>query len=182
MKTTIYKWFWVWDFDKEEQWLNHMAEKGLHLIDIGWCRYLFEEGIPGEYTVRLELLNNAPTHDKSRQYIRFIEGTDAEYIGSVMRWVYFRKKSEQGSFNLYSDIDSRIHHLNRILILLVSVLCLEIPIGLANIVMYLQNLSRTTNLYCALLIASVITLIGIGIIKVKKKKTILLRDRLLFES
>jgi len=24
----INKWFWVWDFDKEEQWLNTMAESG----------------------------------------------------------------------------------------------------------------------------------------------------------
>ena len=25
---TMRKWFWVWDFEKEEEWLNEMALKG----------------------------------------------------------------------------------------------------------------------------------------------------------
>lgn len=25
MRRTVHKWFWVWDFDKEEKWLNIMA-------------------------------------------------------------------------------------------------------------------------------------------------------------
>ena len=28
MEKTIKKWFWVWEFDKEEQWLNTMAQSG----------------------------------------------------------------------------------------------------------------------------------------------------------
>jgi hypothetical protein len=96
MKKTIHKWFWVWDFEKEEVWLNKMAGKGLHLCNIGFCKYTFEEGVPGEYTIRLEMLEKSPGNVESKQYIRFIEETGAEHIGSFFRWVFFRKKAGGG--------------------------------------------------------------------------------------
>ena len=52
MRTIIRKWFWAWDFDKEEAWLNEMASEGLALVSVGWCRYEFEPCEPGEYIVR----------------------------------------------------------------------------------------------------------------------------------
>ncbi|MBQ3859711.1 MAG: DUF2812 domain-containing protein, partial [Clostridia bacterium] len=51
MRTTVRKWFWGWDFDKEEAWLNEMAAKGLALVSVGLGRYEFEETEPGEYRV-----------------------------------------------------------------------------------------------------------------------------------
>ena len=35
----IKKWFWVWEFEKEEQWLNTMAQSGLVLDKLGVCKY-----------------------------------------------------------------------------------------------------------------------------------------------
>jgi len=116
MRKTIRKWFWMWDFDKEEQWLNEMAAKGLALVGVGFCRYDFEESTPGEYNVRLEMLKNTIIHPESQNYIGFLEDTGAEHIGTLLRWVYFRKKAEGGSFDLFSDIDSRIKHLDRMMI------------------------------------------------------------------
>ena len=54
-RKTVYKWFWVWDFEKEERWLNEMALDGWALVGVGWCRYTFERTEPGEYTIRLEM-------------------------------------------------------------------------------------------------------------------------------
>ena len=34
MRTIIKKFFFVWDFDKEEKWLNEMAAKGLALVGV----------------------------------------------------------------------------------------------------------------------------------------------------
>ena len=53
MKKTIKKWFWVWDFEKEEIWLNQMAQSGWVLDGVGFCKYHFVQCEPGEYTVRL---------------------------------------------------------------------------------------------------------------------------------
>ena len=115
MKKTIHKFFGVWAFEKEEQWLNEMAQKGLHLCDVGFCRYTFEAGAPGAYVYRMELLDNWLSHEKSVQYIQFLEDTGAEKVGSLTRWVYFRKKAGDHGFDLFSDVRSRIRHLDRIL-------------------------------------------------------------------
>jgi hypothetical protein len=135
MRKTMHKWFFIWDFDKEERWLNEMAANGLALIDVGYCRYTFEPCEPGEYTLRLELLDNVPIHLESERYIRFIESTGAECIGSLFRWVYFRKKKSAGEFDLYSDYAFRIKHLNRILWLTGGV----IPVMVMSAVNFLFN-------------------------------------------
>ena len=132
MIRTIRKLFFVWEHEKEEKWLNEMSAAGLQLCSVGICTYHFEEGAPNEYVYRLEMLNNWPTHKKSVHYIRFIEETGAEYIGSVLRWVYFRKKAQGDTFEIYSDIDSRISHFKRMLL----------PIGILAI----GNLINTLNM------------------------------------
>ena len=53
-KKTVRKWFWAWDFEKEEQWLNTMANSGWLLDGVGWCKFRFVACEPGTYTVRLE--------------------------------------------------------------------------------------------------------------------------------
>lgn len=47
-------------------------------------------------------------------YIDFMRKTGAVYIGRMTKWIYFRKKTEDGVFNIFSDIASRINHLNKI--------------------------------------------------------------------
>jgi hypothetical protein len=61
------------DFTKEEQWLNEMAAKGLQLISVSAPQYVFEEGMPGEYIYRLELLEKAPGSAEGRTYLSFVE-------------------------------------------------------------------------------------------------------------
>ena len=84
MRTTIRKWFWAWEFDKEENWLNSMAAQGKALVSARYATYEFEDSIPGEYAVRLEMLENLPSSPEGQQYISFVEETGAEYVGKVM--------------------------------------------------------------------------------------------------
>ena len=39
MRQVIRKWFWAWEFDKEEQWLNDMAAKGKALVSARYATY-----------------------------------------------------------------------------------------------------------------------------------------------
>lgn len=115
MKYVIHKFFTIGQFEKEEKWLNEMSAKGMQLTDVGFCRYCFTKGNPGEYIYRLELLNHMPHHAESINYISFLEETGIEHIGSLLRWVYFRKKAGAGPFEIYSDTPSKINHYRRIL-------------------------------------------------------------------
>ena len=145
----ITKWFFVWDFDKEEQWLNEMAMNGWVLCSVSFCTYTFERCEPGEYMVRLEM------HGVDEDYIRFMEETGCEYIGRVFQWIYFRRSSEYGEFDIFSDIDSRISHLNRIAISLLL-------IAIANLLIGFMNVSIGTRLGSVNLILASLLTYGLG--------------------
>lgn len=180
MRKVIYKWFWAWNYEKEEKWLNEMAAKGLALTGVGFCRYEFEECKPGEYQLRIELLENHLHHPENEQYIRFLEETGVEQVGSYMRWVYFRKRSADGPFELFSDNTSRMKHLNRILGLFIPFLLLNLGIGLNNIGLYFAN-GMAGNLLgiVNLLLAA---LLGLGTVKIIRQKNKLKKEQQIFEG
>ena len=165
-RKTIRKWFWVWDFEKEEAWLNEMAMNGWALVAVGFCKYTFERTEPGEYQVRLELRGADPG------YISFLQETGAEYVGRWFQWIYSRKRSDFGPFDVYSDIDSRIDHLNRIGHMLALVGGANLLIGLVN--SFNVNRIGWLNLVCA-------TVLMYGLGRIHGKKEALEKERLLHE-
>lgn len=180
MRKTLRKWFWAWEFDKEEQWLNDMAAKGQALVSARYITYEFEDSAPGEYAVRLEMLEHMPDSEEGKQYIEFVESTGAEYIGHVMKWVYFRKKTADGSFELHSDNKTRMKHLKRIIALLR-------PLAVVNVGMAGYNfcvgigLESPVNVVCSLLSVAVAVLLGVGMVKLNDKKIQLEKESQLFE-
>ncbi|UQZ32176.1 hypothetical protein C2I18_00575 [Paenibacillus sp. PK3_47] len=114
MKSEYYKLFTIGQHEKEEAWLNEMSGKGLVLSEVQVPKYIFKQDTPGKYVYRLELLEHLPSHPESKNYIQFLEETGIEYIGAFKRWVYFRKPAKNGAFELYSDMDSKIKHYERI--------------------------------------------------------------------
>ncbi len=181
MKHKIWKLFFAWDFDKEEKWLNEMAAKGLALTDVAYpCQFTFEEAEADEYTIRLELLEKMPTHPESMQYIKFIESTGAEHIGSIWKWVYFKKPKSDGDFYIYSDYPSRIRHLNRILLVTSPPAFINLWLGLSNTIMYLADSSSAVRLSLSLANLFAGLFVGWGVIRLYMKKRKLKKDLLLF--
>ena len=136
----VTKWYWVWDYEKEELWLNAMAQEGWALQRVGFATYYFEKTEPGEYIVRLEC------RKKDEGYVSFVTDMGAEYIGRIAMWVYFRRKSELGEFELNSDLDSRIDQLTKIGRMLLGVGVGNLLIGLSNL---RYNGIGVINLICA---------------------------------
>ena len=183
MKKTVHKWFWIWDFDKEEKWLNEMAAKGLVLSGVGFCKYVFDDSPADSYNIRLELLENVPSHPESEKYIRFLEETGAEHVGSYMRWVFFRKKTADGTFDIFSDIPSRIKHLNRILAFMLPILILNTGIGIMNLAMFFAKLAGEINNFNAIgfINLALSVLIAIGTVKILRKRKKLKKEQTVFE-
>lgn len=163
---TVWKWFWVWEFEKEERWLNEQAFSGWVLDGVSFCQFRFIACDPGEYAVRLEM--RGPDSD----YVSFMEETGAEYVGRMLKWIYFRKKVENGAFDLFSDIDSRIRHLERIARLLFIVGMLNLCTGFVNS-WYGSPVGWINLLVCAVL------MYGLG--RIHEKIGALERERLLRE-
>lgn len=123
---TVFRWMWVWDFEKEELWLNEMAQSGWLLEGVGICVYRFVACEPGEYTVRMVM------HRPDAEYIGFMQDTGAEYVGRTVNWLYFRKKTVCSEFAIFSDMDSRIAHLDRIGRMLLGAGIVNLVIGVSN--------------------------------------------------
>lgn len=179
MRQMIRKWFWVWDFEKEEKWLNDMAAKGLCLVSVGFCKYEFEECEPGEYRICLQLLDNTPTHPESIKYLEFMESTGAEHVGSFMRWVYFRKKTSEGEFVLFSDNESRIKHLSGIITMIALITAANWMIGINNL--FLTSAVAAPINYVGLLNIAIGILGTFGSVRLYKKREKMKKESQLFE-
>ena len=179
MKETFYKLFWVWEYDKEEKWLNEMAAQGWALSGVGFCRYTFDKAQPGEYTVRLQLLNQCPASAESMGYLRLVEDSGAEYVGRMMRWVYFRKKGDK-DFRLFSDNRSQAEYLGRIQRFLAPLTVANLGVGLSNLCMGL-SLPSAVNGWCGCLSLTVAAFLGLGWRKVWQKRCQVLKECDVFE-
>ena len=157
-----------------------MAANGWVLADVGFCRYTFERCEPGEYTVRLEMLEEWPTTAKSQDYIRFVEDTGAEMVGRIMKWVYFRKKTEDGPFELHGNYAARIKHLRSIITLLVPLMIFNTFIGFYNLFIGI-TFPSVINIICGIVNCAVSVLLAGGLRKLNEKKKQMEKDAQLFE-
>ena len=98
MEKTVRKIFFVWEYEKEEQWLNEMSKEGWELVKASFRKYQFESGIPNEYTIRLELLDKSLNSKESTSYLNFLKETGIEMVGECKQWIYLRCKTADGGF------------------------------------------------------------------------------------
>ena len=77
-KKTVFKLFFVWDFEKEERWLNEMAQEGWVLDNTGFSFYTFVRCEPGEYIIRLEM-------NPSSDYRAFVKELGAEHLAVIKK-------------------------------------------------------------------------------------------------
>lgn len=179
MTKTVRKLFWVWQFEEEEKWLNEMAAKGLCLVSVGFCKYTFEPCEPGEYGICMQLLEQYPTHPESEQYMEFLENTGAEHVGTFFRWVYFRRKSADGPFELFSDNTSRVKYLTQVIRFILLITAMNFLFGIDNLILFF---SMQNDLSLLGLVNVILACCGsFGIYRLRKKRKKIEMDGQLFE-
>jgi hypothetical protein len=167
MRIVKRKIFFAWDFEKEEEWLNEMSKKGLQLVSVGFCKYIFEKNQNKRHTYKVELLDNLPGHYKSKDYLEFLEEMGIEHIGSYLRWVYLRKDASKGEIELFSDYSSKINHYKKVLFLILAVS----PLMFFNTINLYNSYSRSNSLFMLVFLGLFIilfTLMGVGVLKLYK--------------
>ena len=179
MPTIIRKAFW--DHEKEENWLNEQSAKGLALTNYAWCKYTFTPCQPNEYTYRLELLDQLTTHPKSQEYLQFITDSGIEHVASYSRWVYFRRPTIDGAFDIYSDTASKIQHYRRIQGLWITLALAELAIGLSNICLSISAPHNLVNLIMGIFCIGIgLPILGLSL-RLQKKIKQLRKDSTLTE-
>lgn len=123
------------DKDKETQWLNDMSQKGWAMTGFFAGFYRFEPCEKGKYTYQIDFGNEF--FSVSDDYREFMSDSDIEIIQSWGFWVFLRKLSSEGEFQLYTDVDSQIEHYKKIrnmfkAVTVIELICLFIELFSAS--------------------------------------------------
>lgn len=180
MRKVIHKIFWIWEYEKEEKWLNEMAAKGLSLAAVRLMAYEFETTQPGEYHVCLQALEHSLSHPETENYIHFLEDTGVEHVGNVLRTAYFRKRTADGDFALFSDKASRIRQLTYLITTIAVLLPMNVFNGFNNLLIYIlqrQPVSLFVSILCFLVAGFLVS----GIVRLRTRLKKLKKEQQLFE-
>lgn len=180
MKKVKYR-FYV-DYEKEEQWVNEMSKNGWHLEKFMVFRYTFAKGESGAYIYRNELIAGLALKDKN-DYLEFLKESGIEVVNKFGGWAYFRKKAEEGTFEIYTDTTSKISYYNRILNLFTLLFLFNLIMGIINLIISKSAPYKgVVNLSTGLLGLIVAILILIPTLKVYQRKKSLKNQQQLFEE
>lgn len=113
-----------YDKDTEQDWLQEMANHGWALKNFCLCTYTFEKCEPGEYIYQIDIVDNMSTDQEN--FNEFMEEMGIEVVSKWNQWVYFRRKAAEGTFEMYTDVDSKIEQYKRIKKLFITLLGVEI--------------------------------------------------------
>lgn len=170
------KWFWSWNLEKGEKWLREKSEEGLQLYKVRLGRYYFKENKSIKYKYEVQLLNIFDIKGENEKYIKFLDEMGIELVDRLWMWGYFRKLDNEDSFEIFSDIDSKIKNLVKLRFLCLFALNLNVLSVIIN------NISSNDGNKFMGLISSIFIVIlatGIGILNKKVRK--LKRERIIRE-
>jgi len=110
------KWFWPWQDELEEAWLEQMSQQGLHLQSAElFAQYEFVEGQPQGYIYRLDFQDSLKPKNEG-QYLLLFTDAGWEHLGRMGGWQYFRKLAQPGEEReIYTDAEGKIQKYNRFL-------------------------------------------------------------------
>lgn len=98
----IRKLFFAWNMDKEKQFLEDQAKKGLKLFKVSLGKYTFIEADPEDvvYQFDFQMLGKADLEE----YLSMCE--DWELVQQFGGWLYLRKPSDGKENRIYSNVQS----------------------------------------------------------------------------
>jgi hypothetical protein len=111
---TKFRWFWTWQDEAEEIWLEKMSQKGYHLSSVGLPGfYTFLVAEPRNYVYRLDYQT---FRKKDKQaYLQLFKDAGWEHIGEMSAWQYFRKEARVGEINeIFTDVQSKVTKYKRV--------------------------------------------------------------------
>jgi len=156
-----FNWFWAWNDDREEAWLEEMSRQGLHLSSLGLPGfYYFVRGEPGDYAYRLDFNT---THKDRANYLALFQDAGWEHLGNLGGWEYFRKQRKPGEvMEIFTDNESKVQKYQRLLLYLIVLF----PIMIVLMTSGPEESTRTIYEVVRLLGAGMLILYSIAMLKI----------------
>lgn len=122
----------VWNYEKDEQWLTALSAQGLHLVKPGIARHRFERDPAKRYVYRMDY-HPIKERDQLDSYLALFEDAGWEHAGSKIGWHYFRRPYVEGaSPEIYTDRTSIRQLLQRIQFTLLILALINVPLLIIN--------------------------------------------------
>lgn len=115
MRKTVFKYFTVMQYSKEEAFLRSMHRAGWRLEGVtGFCRYHFVSCEPEDVVYRLDYNKDGVMHKP--EYVQLFGDCGWEYIQDYLGYSYFRKPACDDIQNndIFCDDESRFQLIERI--------------------------------------------------------------------
>lgn len=133
-----FRFFTLFDYDKEEKWLNEMNKKGWKLRKGGLC-FVFDKCEPEDVVYKLDFQKN--DIDKNG-YLKMYEDYGWEYVYSFNNYMYFRKNADNISdsedsneLDIFSDNESKLDMMKKIIKWkLLPILCIFLALVIPNFI------------------------------------------------
>ena len=98
--------------EEMERYLNKMSHEGWQCCEIVRDELRFVRGEQDEYIYRVQYFYESRDGEK-KDYLRTLGETGAALVGEYGEVLILRKKTADGAFELYSDLDSKITALEK---------------------------------------------------------------------
>ena len=143
-KKKQFKWFTIFEYEKEQDYLREMHKSGWKFTKItGLGTYHFEKCIPQDVVYQLDYNKDGLAHKES--YLKMFDDCGWEYLQDFFGYSYFRKEvTENGTAEeIFCDEESKFQMMQRVikgrmLPLLIIFLAVLLPQFILNLFSY-QN-------------------------------------------
>lgn len=130
----VWRFYNIAEYEQEEQWINEMAKEGWQLTAIGWCRYIFRRGTPGEYIYKLDVVERTASDEVKESYFNFLTECGIRVVGEFKDWIYLQKKAADGPFDMKDDTYAKLRTVNKVYSFAVRTLCKLLKIFAAVVI------------------------------------------------
>ena len=147
---TVWHWWWGWNTEKVENWLEAMERKGWHLVkvDFAQIKFSFKKG----ESRKVRYCFDFPMNDKENYFEIFKEDGWKLMDNKIGPWFIWSKSYQNERPNIYTDTKSLIERNNR------QIRNISIGALISLILLYIMIISDfyETKLISALLILSLV--------------------------
>lgn len=135
-----FKYFTIWEYEKEQLYLQDMHKQGWKLIKItGIGTYHFEKSKPEDVIYQLDYNKEGLTHKE--EYVQLFKDCGWEYMMDFVGYSYFRKPTSEmdGDEKIFCDEESRLAMMERVYrgrlrVCLILICTLLLPLAILNFV------------------------------------------------
>jgi hypothetical protein len=121
------KWFWPWQDQEEEVWLETMSASGFHLEDVSPLgTYTFKLGPPVDYAYRMDYQESIKDE---HQYYQLFKDSGWRHIDTTFGWRYFRKEITNGIIpEIFTDAETKIQKYSRVKAYSITIITVFTPL------------------------------------------------------